>query len=190
MRLELIVLATISGAALQLNWLAASDAQVSIGGVILQVLIGIVLMLFIFFALYAIGNFFVKRLPLSHDAKTRYSRYSSYTFGVFLLFLLGIWGLEFSKFPLALVVFIWLIAQLFLVIFLIETDSSEAMPPPVRWISIMFLLSGGAVGDVPGDSFDHFGLSKRGRPQQFGSLGISKALTEPFSKFSPISTSE
>ena len=125
MRLELIVLATISGAALQLNWLAASDAQVSIGGVILQVLIGIVLMLFIFFALYAIGNMFVKRLPQSHDAKTRYSRYSSYTFGVFLLFLLGIWGLEFSKFPLALVVFIWLIAQLFLVIFLLDRFTSH-----------------------------------------------------------------
>ena len=138
----IIIVGILSGIALQLSWIAASDNSVDANRVIFQSFAGSLFLPLLFVFMCKCVHLICKRLPISDSVRHRYYRNLPFTFLIFLSFFLGAWGLHLTKYVTVLIFVTWLFVQVLLLIYLIETEEHADAPATLRWITFLFLISG------------------------------------------------
>jgi len=138
----LILFGLLSGAALQLSLLVASNLTYTPNLIITRVFESAIGMMVVLLILRKLVRLVVFRLPFSLVVKQHYDRYSDYTFFVFTVFLLGVFGLVVTKYLIARVFLGWFCIQVLLLTFLAEADVLDKTPKTLKWVTVLFIISG------------------------------------------------
>ena len=132
----------ISGAAWQLNSLAATQGEVDGGWLLFTVAVGAIVGTLVFMATTFALTVSLAQVGFSKGYIEKFRRISAYSYVVFLIFVLGSVGLVFGKFYVLSIVLVWLFLQFLIGIFIAERAAHENAPNSLRWITFLFVISG------------------------------------------------
>lgn len=134
----------ISGASVQLNRLVANSHpdETSIAVLLRQVTLGAITFPILLWAIRKIIRRIIERSALPASVRENYKKYDTITYAVFVLTVFGAIGIQFSLPIAVMIIFIFLVVQLFLLYFLMGTQDRITIFSSLEWLTFLFLISG------------------------------------------------
>lgn len=138
-----ILFGIISGISAQLNLLAGYPIdKLSNSLIILRIALGAIIFPILLLGLRKIIRRIIFSSSLPASVRDNYKKYDTFTYAVFLLTIFGAIGIQFVLLIVGIIVFTFLILQLFLIYFSMGTHYRRQVFLSLEWLTFLFLISG------------------------------------------------
>jgi len=138
----LIIIGIISGISVQLNRLTDYSGMIGSDMLVSHIAIGVIVFPILLWGIRKIIRRVVDSSGLPASVKDHYQKYDTLTYTVFLLTAFRSIGVQFL-FPVVLaIIFIFLLAQLFMIYCLMTSQDREQIFSSLEWLTFLFLISG------------------------------------------------